>query len=79
MEPYFRAHKTPVFKSDHPSLSYKQQGHLLHPKREEFIERQRARVYTQWEPPSAGAPREGKKIVDLNRPKNDGRVEAELD
>ena len=36
-------------------------------------------MYTAWEPPQADQPREGKKIIDTNRPKNEGKVDAELD
>jgi hypothetical protein len=52
---------------------------LLNPNRKEFLEKQRARVYTAWEPPLANEPRLGKKIIDTNRPKNEGRVDAEFD
>ena len=64
-----------IFKSDHPSLAFKNQGHLLNPNRQKFIETQKARVYTAWEPPVSDAPRDGKKIIDQNRPKNDGKIE----
>ena len=41
---------------------------------------QRARVYTAWEPPRGNEPREGKKIIDPNRIKNEGKLDAvELD
>ena len=49
---------------------------MLNPKRKEFLERQRARVYTAWEPPQSDLPREGKKIIDHNRPKNEGKLES---
>jgi len=51
-------------------LGYKNQGHLLNPQREKFLATQRARVYTAWEPPTADQPRDGKKIIDKNRPAN---------
>ena len=33
VDPFFRSHRTPVFKTDHPSMAFKNQGHLLNPKR----------------------------------------------
>ena len=76
MDPFFRSHRTPIFKTDHPTLGYMNQGHLMNPKRKEFLDQQRARVYTAWEPPQSNAPREGKKIVDPNRPKNEGKLDS---
>ena len=35
VEPFFRSHKTPVFKTDHPNLAYQNPGHLFNEKREE--------------------------------------------
>ena len=78
MDPFYRPHKTVVFKTDHPSLAYKNPGHLLNPGREKFIEQQRARVYTAWEPPRGAEPREGKKIL-ADRPVNDGYAYKEQD
>ena len=46
----------------------------MNPDRENFIEQQRARVYTGWEPPVGGEAREGKKIIAENKPVNDGIV-----
>ena len=46
----------------------------MNPNREKFLEKQRARVYTAWEPPAKDAPRDGKKIIDLNKPVNDGKI-----
>ena len=70
VDPYFRPRRTVVFKSDHPN-AYKNPGHLGNPGRELFLEQQRARVYTAWEPPRGDEPRQGKKILGV-KPKNDG-------
>ena len=53
VDPFFRSHSTPVFKTDHPD-GFLNQGHLLNPQRNEFLERQKQRVYTEWEPPKGG-------------------------
>ena len=37
VNPYYRSHKTPVFKTDHPEISYKAKGHLLNENRGEAI------------------------------------------
>ena len=78
VNPYYRSHRTPTFKVDHPELSYKNQGALMNNNREEFLEAQQARMYTAWEPPKGGEPRDGKKII-VEKPKNDGVVHKELD
>ena len=78
MDPYFRSHRTPVFKTDHPTMAYKNEGHLLNDSRVEFIERQRARASTAWEPPAGGEARKGKKILGT-KPVNDGKVMEEFD
>ena len=67
-----------MFKTDHPDGFYNQ-GHLLNPHKKEFLDRQRARVYTSWEPPVGGEKREVKKIIATNRPVNDGHAEKEFD
>ena len=54
-------------------MGYKNPGHLLNAGREEFVDRQRARVYSGWEPPRGGEARQGKKILG-ERPVNDGVV-----
>ena len=79
VNPFYRSHRTPVFKTDHPELSYKNQGHLMNNDRVENMELGKARMYTSWEPPAAGERREGKKIIDSNRPKNDGQSFKEQD
>ena len=48
VDPFYRAHKQPVFKTDHPTLAFKNQGHLMNTERNKFLEQQRARVYTAW-------------------------------
>ena len=35
VNPFYRSHRTPVFKTDHPELSYKNPGHLLREDRAE--------------------------------------------
>ena len=79
VNPYFRSHKTPVFKTDHQELSYMNPGHLLRADREEEMERGQARMYTTWQPPKGGEERDGKKIIDHSRPVNDGKVFKEQD
>ena len=37
VNPYYRNHRTPIFKTDHPELSYKNQGHLLNTNRVENL------------------------------------------
>ncbi len=66
VEPYFRPHKTVVFKTDHPS-AYKNPGHLLAPDRKMWEDIARARKYTAWEPPVGGEERKGKKIMAANK------------
>jgi len=78
VNPYWRSHRTPVFKTDHPELSHKNVGHLLHPHRVENMESGRARMYSAWEPPAGGEPRDGKKIL-VERPRNDGVAHQEQD
>ena len=73
MDPFFRPRKLVEFKTDHPTMGYKNPGHLLNPGREEFVERQKNRVYSAWEPPRGGEARQGKKILG-ERPVNDGRA-----
>lgn len=63
VEPYFRPHRTVVFKTDHPSLAYKNPGHLLNENRQENLDRARARKYTPWEPPTGSEKKDGKKII----------------
>ena len=58
-------------------MMYKNPGHLMNPDRENFIEQQRARVYSDWEPPVGGEARDGKKILAENIPVNDGVVMKE--
>ena len=54
-------------------------GHVaLGEKADEFLERQRTRSYTAWEPPKGNETRRGKKILG-ERPKNDGVVDQELE
>ena len=79
VKPFYRNHRTPILKTDHPEMSYKNQGHLLNDHRVENMEEGRARMYTSWQPPKGGEPRFGKKIL-ADRPVNDGRDKlAELD
>ena len=78
VNPFYRNHRTPVFKTDHPSLAYQNPGHLMNPHRKENIEQARARMYTAWEPPTGEEARDGKKILKA-RPVNDGRVHQEQD
>ena len=73
MDPFFRSHRTKQFKTDHPTLGYQNPGHLLNPGRAKFLDQQRARVYTAWQPPTGGEARDGKKILG-ERPVNDGRA-----
>ena len=78
VNPHYRSHRTPVFKTDHPELSYKNQGHLLNWNRTENMEAGQARMYSEWEPPMGTEERQGKKIV-MNKPVNDGRAHQEQD
>lgn len=73
VNPYYRSHKTPVFKTDHCELSYMNQGHLMRNDRVELMEKGQARMYTAWAPPTGGEERDGKKIIDPKRPVNDGK------
>ena len=79
VNPYYRNHKTPVFKTDHQELSYQNPGHLMRADREQLMEIGQARMYQTWTPPSGGERREGKKIIDENRPVNDGKTFKEQD
>ena len=45
VNPYYRNHRTPVFKTDHPELSYKNKGHLMHSFRAENLEQGKNRMY----------------------------------
>lgn len=47
--------------------------------REQLMEIGQARMYQMWTPPSGGERREGKKIIDENRPVNDGKTFKEQD
>ena len=76
INPYFRSHRTPVFKTDHPSLSYVNQGHLLNANRTENMQAGKERMYKAWEPPRGGEPTDGKKIL-AEKPVNDGRAHKE--
>ena len=38
VNPYYRNHRTTVFKTDHPELAFKNPGHLLNPNREYNLE-----------------------------------------
>ena len=78
VNPYYRSHRTPVFKTDHPSLSHYNQGHLLTGDRVDNIEEGKDRMYQAWEPPRGGEERKGKKIV-VDKPKNSGVVHQELE
>ena len=75
---FYRNHRTPVFKTDHPDLSFKNQGHLLNPNKEENMALGKARMYTEWEPPKGGEARDGKKII-VEKPDVAGVVHKELD
>ena len=79
VNPYYRSHKTPVFKTDHQELSYQNPGHLMRADREKLMEIGQARMYQTWTPPSGGERRDGKKIIDENRPVNDGKAFKEQD
>ena len=71
VNPYFRNHKTSVFKTDHPELSNMNPGHLLNWNRVENMEAGKAKMYTAWEPPTGTESRLGKKIMKES-PRNDG-------
>ena len=76
VNPYYRNHRTPVFKTDHPELSYKNKGHLMHDFRAENIEAGKNRIYQEWEPPTGNEERNGKKIL-MKKPLNDGSTHKE--
>ena len=68
-----------MLKSDHPTLAYMNPGHMaLGKKADAFIEKQKQRSYTAWQPPTGQEQRRGKKILG-DRPRNDGIVDQELD
>ena len=68
-----------LLKSDHPSLSYMNPGHVaLGKTADKFLQQQRARSYTAWQPPVGTEQRNGKKILGA-KPVNDGSAEQELD
>ena len=73
VSPYYRTKRTPLFKTDHPELSFKNQGHLMNPDKVRNLSEGRARMYTEWEPPTGKEERFGKKIL-AEKPKNDGIV-----
>ena len=73
VNPYYRSHRTPVFKTDHPELSYKNKGHLLHMDRQEAIQIGKERMYSSWEPPTGNEDRLGKKILKAPAV-NDGKA-----
>ena len=78
VNPYYRNHRTPIFKTDHPELSHLNVGHLLNENRVENMKAGQARMYTAWEPPTGSEDREGKKI--LKTPAlNDGKAHKEQD
>ena len=80
VNPFYRSHKTPVFKTDHPdqALAHFNQGHLLHSHRVRNMKEGQQRMYTEWEPPTGGEARHGKKII-MEKPKNDGAAHQEQD
>ena len=78
VNPYYRQKRTPIFKTDHPELSYINQGHLLNNEKGSNEVEGRARMYSAWEPPKGGEPRDGKKIL-VDKPVNDGSAYKELD
>ena len=63
VNPYYRQNRTPIFRTDHPTLSYKNQGHMLNDNRIENMAEGKARMYTAWEPPTGQEARDGKKIL----------------
>ena len=68
VNPYFRDHKTPVFKTDHPDQSFKVLGEPLTRDRTEQLDYRRERQYEAWSPPSGKESRIGKKIL-VDKPK----------
>ena len=77
VEPFFRSHKTIVYKTDHPN-AYKNPGHLMAPDRKLYEEIAKARKYTSWEPPVGGERTVGKKILVANKgPKIEENVELD--
>mmetsp|Transcript_32400 Transcript_32400/g.49564 ORF Transcript_32400/g.49564 Transcript_32400/m.49564 type:complete len:189 (+) Transcript_32400:8-574(+) len=76
VNPHYRSHRTPVFKTDHPTMAYKNPGALDNVNRAENVKGFRDRQYTAWEPPTGDEPRMGKKII-VNQPANDGKVHEE--
>ena len=52
VEPYYRPHRTVVFKSDHPTMSYQNPGHMLNEEMPRNERTARERMYTAWDPPS---------------------------
>ena len=71
VNPFYRNHRTPVFKTDHPELAYKNKGHLLNWDRQNAIAEGRERMYTAWEPPTGDEERIGRKICK-EKAVNDG-------
>ena len=78
VNPYYRSHRTPVFKTDHPTLSYKNEGHLMNPDRDQNLLEGRQRMYQEWEPPTGKEARLGKKIL-VEKPINDGSSHRDQD
>ena len=77
VNPYYRKKRTPIFKTDHPELAYKNQGHLMNNSRVENLAAGQNRMYSAWEPPKGGEARNGKKIL-VDKPK-EAVVHQELD
>jgi hypothetical protein len=78
VNPYYRSKRTSLFKTDHPELSYKNQGHLMNDERTRNLEEGRQRMYTEWQPPTGKEERMGKKIL-AEKPRNDGLAFQELE
>ena len=59
VQPYWRSHRQIPFKTDHPTLAYKNPGHVQNPHKKIYDINAKKRVYQYWDP-SAKAPKRGK-------------------
>ena len=57
VQPYYRSHRIQQFKTDHPTLAYKNPGHVQNPHKEVYDKLAKKRVYEYWDP--ATTPRRG--------------------
>ena len=67
VNPYYRPHKTWVFKTDHATDAYKNPGHSQNIDKEKNDKAARARMFETWDPPSGTKERRGKKILVKKR------------